>query len=88
MGLGFFDGNFKSKKEDSFCTYLFSTPNTNSIFAYYWSVSLENQGRSLEKNYHESQIKLLHFLWNVYKREQKQGVVDLNTSELTNQKYS
>ncbi len=36
----------------------------------------------------ESQIKLLHFLWNVYKREQKQGVVDLNTSELTNQKYS
>ena len=36
----------------------------------------------------ESQIKLLHFLWNVYKREQKPGVVDLNTSELTNQKYS
>jgi len=35
-----------------------------------------------------SQIKLLHFLWNVYKKDQTQGVIDLNTSEVTNQKYS
>ena len=38
--------------------------------------------------YNVSQIKLLHFLWNVYKKDQTQGVIDLNTSEVTNQKYS
>lgn len=36
----------------------------------------------------ESQIKLLHFLWNVYKKKQKQGLIDLNTSEVSGQKYS
>ena len=32
--------------------------------------------------------KLLHYLWNVYKNKQKQTVVDLNTNDLQQQKYS
>ena len=40
---------------------IFAIPNTNSIFAYYWSVGWENQGKLLEKSYLESQIKLQGF---------------------------
>jgi radical SAM superfamily enzyme YgiQ (UPF0313 family) len=36
----------------------------------------------------EANHKLLHYLWNVYKGKLKQDIVDLNTSELHQQKYS
>lgn len=32
--------------------------------------------------------KLLHYLWNIYKNNQKQNVIDMNTSSLAQQKYS
>ena len=32
--------------------------------------------------------KFLHYLWNVYKNKQKQTIVDLNTNDLQQQKYS
>lgn len=39
-------------------------------------------------DFDEGNIRLLHFLWEVYKKKQKQGIVDLTTSEVQNQKYS
>jgi hypothetical protein len=48
--------------------------------------SLQEMGYVISRN--ESQMRLLHFLWTVYKNKQKQGVVDLNTSDLKDQKYS
>jgi len=36
----------------------------------------------------ESQLRLLHFLWGVYKNDQTQSVVDLNSSDVNEQKYS
>ena len=35
-----------------------------------------------------SNYKLLQYLWTVYKNKQKQNVVDLNTTNLSEQKYS
>ena len=35
-----------------------------------------------------SNYKLLHYLWNIYKNKQKQNVIDLNTDDLRQQKYS
>ena len=43
-------------------------------------------GYDIGKN--ESQLQLLHFLWGIHKNKQKQGVVDLNTSNVQEQKYS
>ena len=37
---------------------------------------------------HEKDYKLLHYLWNVYKNKQKQSVIDMNTSNVYEQKYS
>jgi len=36
----------------------------------------------------QSNYKLLHYLWNIYKNKQKQNVIDLNTDDLQQQKYS
>ena len=47
---------------------------------------IQKMGYKVDKN--EGQIQLLHFLWGVYKNKQKQGVVDLTTGELKDQKYS
>ena len=35
-----------------------------------------------------SNYKLLQYLWTVYKNKQRQNVVDLNTTNLSEQKYS
>ena len=43
-------------------------------------------GYTLESN--EDNYKLLHYLWNIYKNKQKQNVIDLNTTNLHEQKYS
>jgi len=43
-------------------------------------------GYTVSKN--EDQLKFLHFLWTSYKNKQKQGVIDLNTNDLKDQKYS
>ena len=43
-------------------------------------------GYNLSNN--ESNYKLLHYLWNIYKNKQKQNVIDLNTTNLYEQKYS
>jgi len=43
-------------------------------------------GYNLSNN--ESNYKLLHYLWNIYKNKQKQNVIDLNTTSLYEQKYS
>lgn len=47
---------------------------------------LQKMGYKVDKN--EGQIQLLHFLWGVYKNKQKQGVIDLTTGDLKDQKYS
>ena len=47
---------------------------------------LQKMGYTISKN--DNQIRLLHFLWGVYKSKQKQGVIDLNTSDIQDQKYS
>ena len=36
----------------------------------------------------QSNYKLLHYLWSIYKNKQKQTIVDLNTDSLNQQKYS
>ena len=43
-------------------------------------------GYTISKN--EEQLKFLHFLWTSYKNKQKQGIVDINTDNLKDQKYS
>lgn len=48
----------------------------------------EIQGMGYDIGKNEGQLRLLHFLWGVYKNQQKQGIVDMNTSELRDQKYS
>lgn len=49
-------------------------------------------GEELQKmNYNvenEDNYKLLHYLWNLYKNKQKQNIVDLNTENFNQQKYS
>ena len=47
---------------------------------------LKKMGYILGAN--DLQIRLLHFLWEIYKKKQKQNIVDLNTSNVSNQKYS
>jgi radical SAM superfamily enzyme YgiQ (UPF0313 family) len=47
---------------------------------------LQKMGYTISKN--DNQIKLLHFLWGIYKNKQKQGVDDLVTGDLQGQKYS
>ena len=47
---------------------------------------LQKMGYTISKN--DNQIKLLHFLWGIYKNKQKQGVDDLITEDLQGQKYS
>ena len=37
---------------------------------------------------HDKDYKLLHYLWNVYKNKQQQNVIDMNTSNVYEQKYS
>ena len=36
----------------------------------------------------QGHYKLLHYLWNIYKNNQKQNIIDLNTKNLAEQKYS
>jgi radical SAM superfamily enzyme YgiQ (UPF0313 family) len=36
----------------------------------------------------DDNYKLLHYLWNIYKNKQTQNVIDINTSNLEQQKYS
>ena len=43
-------------------------------------------GYSVSKNM--DNIKFLHFLWNVYKDKQRQGMIDTFTSDVSSQKYS
>ena len=43
-------------------------------------------GYKIEGN--EGHYKLLHYLWNIYKNNQKQNIIDLNTNNLNEQKYS
>ena len=48
--------------------------------------ALEKMGYTVSRN--DSQMRLLHFLWGVYKNKQKQGVAELSTGDLEDQKYS
>lgn len=45
-----------------------------------------NLGYNVSKNI--DSIKFLHFLWNVYKDKQKQGMIDTFTTDVSSQKYS
>ena len=36
----------------------------------------------------QENYRLLHYLWNIYKGKQKQDIIDLDTSDLHQQKYS
>ena len=47
---------------------------------------IQRMGYDIGKN--ESQLQLLHFLWGVHKNQQRQGIIDINTSDLKDQKYS
>ena len=46
----------------------------------------EKMGYNVQGN--EKNLRLLQYLWNVYKGKHKQDIIDLNTSELHQQKYS
>ena len=48
---------------------------------------LQDMGYTVDNNM--KQIQTLHFLWGVYKNNQKQGVMaDITTGEVKDQKYS
>jgi radical SAM superfamily enzyme YgiQ (UPF0313 family) len=47
---------------------------------------LSKMGYNITGN--DDNYKLLHYLWNIYTTNQKQNVIDMNTSSLAQQKYS
>jgi len=46
----------------------------------------EKMGYHIQGN--ENNLRLLHYLWGIYQSKEKQDIIDLNTSELHQQKYS
>ena len=84
-----YEGDITLNDGENFWTYKHNTELTfqerikRRIIA---GEELQKMGYKLDFN--DGNIRLLHFLWEVYKKKQKQGIVDLTTSEVQNQKYS